>query len=162
MRAVSQEIPQPLTTKISLKITHLKFSLNLPADDESGREWQEFHTIHIMMKQYAMITLVKDILADRQFFSLLPGPVFVTIIHPYMQTLHWGAATREISRPIYSMVIRSEILKIILMNNNDNLMTSCHWDAFHVTLLWEETTSRLWIPPKKPFVQSLQLSFQLF
>ena len=93
--------------------------------------------------------------------SLLPGPVFVTIIHPYMQTLHWGAATREISRPIYSMVIRSEILKIMLMNNNDNLMTSCHGDAFHVTLLWEETTSRLWIPPKKPLVQSLQLSFQL-
>ena len=30
MRAVSQEIPQPLTTKISLKITHLKFTLNLP------------------------------------------------------------------------------------------------------------------------------------
>ena len=26
MRAVSQEIPQPLTTKISLKITHLKFT----------------------------------------------------------------------------------------------------------------------------------------
>ena len=30
MRTVSQEIPQPLTTKISLKITHLKFTLNLP------------------------------------------------------------------------------------------------------------------------------------
>ena len=30
MRAVSQQIPQPLTTKISLKITHLKFTLNLP------------------------------------------------------------------------------------------------------------------------------------
>ena len=30
MSAVSQEIPQPLTTKISLKITHLKFTLNFP------------------------------------------------------------------------------------------------------------------------------------
>ena len=30
MKAVSQEIPQPLTTKISLKITHLEFPLNLP------------------------------------------------------------------------------------------------------------------------------------
>ena len=34
MRAVSQEIPQPLTTKISLKITHLKFTLNLPWANE--------------------------------------------------------------------------------------------------------------------------------
>ena len=33
-RAVSQEIPQPLTTKISLKITHLKFTLNLPGANE--------------------------------------------------------------------------------------------------------------------------------
>ena len=29
-----QEIPQPLTTKISLKITHLKFTLNLPGANE--------------------------------------------------------------------------------------------------------------------------------
>ena len=34
MRAISQEIPQPLTTKISLKITHLKFTLNLPGANE--------------------------------------------------------------------------------------------------------------------------------
>ena len=34
MRAVSQEIPQPLTTKISLKITHLKFTLNPPGANE--------------------------------------------------------------------------------------------------------------------------------
>ena len=34
MRAVSQEIHQPLTTKISLKITHQKFTLNLPGANE--------------------------------------------------------------------------------------------------------------------------------
>ena len=34
MRAVSQEIPQPLNNKISLKITHLKFTLNLPGISE--------------------------------------------------------------------------------------------------------------------------------
>ena len=34
MRAVSKEIPQPLTTKISLKITHLKFPFNLPGANE--------------------------------------------------------------------------------------------------------------------------------
>ena len=34
MRAVSQEIPQPLTTKISLKITRIKFTLDLPEANE--------------------------------------------------------------------------------------------------------------------------------
>ena len=34
MRVFSQEIPQSLTTKISLKITHLNFTLNLPGANE--------------------------------------------------------------------------------------------------------------------------------
>ena len=34
MSSVSQDIPQPLTTKISLKITHPKFTLNLPGANE--------------------------------------------------------------------------------------------------------------------------------
>ena len=34
MRAVSQDKPQPLTAKISLKITHLKLTLNLPGANE--------------------------------------------------------------------------------------------------------------------------------
>ena len=34
MRAVSQEIPQPLATNVSFKITHLKFTLNLPGANE--------------------------------------------------------------------------------------------------------------------------------
>ena len=34
MRAVSQEIPQPLTTKISLKITYIIFYSNLPGANE--------------------------------------------------------------------------------------------------------------------------------
>ena len=34
MTAISQQIPQPLTTKINLKITHLKFILNLPGVNE--------------------------------------------------------------------------------------------------------------------------------
>ena len=38
MRTVSQDIPQPLTTKISLKITHLKFTLNLPGANELSIE----------------------------------------------------------------------------------------------------------------------------
>ena len=39
MRAVSQEIPQPLATKISLKITHLKFTLNLPGANDLMRSY---------------------------------------------------------------------------------------------------------------------------
>ena len=34
MSVVSQEIPQPLTTKINLKIPHLKFTLNIPGANE--------------------------------------------------------------------------------------------------------------------------------
>ena len=34
MKAVSHEIPHPLTTKICLKITHLEFDLNLPGANE--------------------------------------------------------------------------------------------------------------------------------
>ena len=39
MREVSQEIPQPLTTKFSLKITHLKLILNLPGINELMYSW---------------------------------------------------------------------------------------------------------------------------
>ena len=34
LRAISQEIPQPLITKISLKVTYLKFHSNLPGSNE--------------------------------------------------------------------------------------------------------------------------------
>ena len=34
VRAISQEIPQPLISKISVKITYLKFHLNLPVASE--------------------------------------------------------------------------------------------------------------------------------
>ena len=39
MKAVSQEIPQPLITKVSLKTTHLKFTLNLPGANELNKQW---------------------------------------------------------------------------------------------------------------------------
>ena len=45
MRAVSREIPQPLTTKFSLKITDLKFTLNLPGANEL------IQTINLVLKQ---------------------------------------------------------------------------------------------------------------
>ena len=34
IRAISQEMPQPSVTKIRLKITYLKFHLNLPVASE--------------------------------------------------------------------------------------------------------------------------------
>ena len=64
MRAVSQKIPQPLTTKINLKISHLKFTLNLPGANE---------LIPRQFQPQASVTKFSSKITYLEFHSNLPG-----------------------------------------------------------------------------------------